>query len=258
MHDDLTLVVGDAHTDPSQHNKRGLRRFEWLHNMILEYCPSRILTIGDFTSMPSMSAWDRDKRRLVENRRLAKDWAVAKEALSIITDAANKVDALQIYIAGNHEEWPLRYLDFHPELEGDPLFDIDAALGLSNAGIKYVPYKDDYTYRGVSFTHVPIQSNGKPVGGKNATQRALDIYSNSVVFGHTHNFDVAAVHRKNSTSLQQAINCGCFFEHVDDYAQGSMTNYWRGILLLNHYDVNRVDIEQWSLGRMRRVYGGKN
>jgi len=76
-----------------------------------------------------------------------------------------------------------------------------------------------------------------------------------VCFGHTHNFDVAAVHRKNSTSLQQAINCGCFFEHIDEYAQGSMTNYWRGVLLLDHYDTNRADIEQWSMGRLKRVYG---
>jgi UDP-2,3-diacylglucosamine pyrophosphatase LpxH len=254
---DWTLVVGDAHVDPSQLRNNGLRRFQWLHDMIVDKKPNRVVIIGDFSSMQSLSAWDKDKRRLVEGRRLAKDWEAANIALDYIEDATRRADCWQnvIFIAGNHEEWVTRYVDIHPENEGLDAYDIEKALYLDKRNWKYVPYKEDYKHRGVSFTHVPIQSNGKPVGGKQATARALEVYSNSVVFGHTHNFDVAAVHRKNSPSLQQAINCGCFFEHVDEYAKGSMTNYWRGILMLNHYDTNRVDIEQWSLGRMRRVYG---
>lgn len=252
MNNKLTVVVGDAHVDPSQLTKHGMRRFEWLRNMLADYQPENLVLIGDFGTMPSMSEWDKDKRLLMEGKRLQDDWDSMNSALDIMGgyNIPNK-----IYIEGNHEEWVSRYVEKHPEVAKMKDFDIKQALMLKERGYKFIPYREDWKYRGVSFTHVPIQANGKPVGGKNATQRALDVYSNSVVFGHTHNFDVAAVHRKNSPSLQQAINCGCFFEHVDEYAKGSMTNYWRGILILDHYDHNRVDIEQWSLGRMKRIYG---
>lgn len=246
---DISLVVGDAHIDPSQLSRDGLRRFRWLDSMITDKNPNRLILMGDFTTMQSLSRWDKDKRRVVEGRRLEKDFEAANAALDCIYGGAMD----KIYIKGNHEDWFEQYIDYHPEMEG--VVDFDTKLHLKDRGYTVVPYKEDWKHKGVSFTHVPIQANGKPVAGKNATQRALDVYSNSVVFGHTHNFDVAAVHRKNSPSLQQAINCGCFFEHVDDYAQGSMTNYWRGVLLLNHYDTNRVDIEQWSMGRLRREYG---
>jgi len=253
MSNNLTVVVGDAHIDPTQMKNDGLRRFRWLNEMLWDYKPDNLVIIGDFGSMPSMSEWDRDKRLIMEGKRLVNDWASMNEALDMLSNS--DVCQNKIYIEGNHEEWPRRYMEKNPVMEGSKDFDIKQALNLDARKWKLIPYKEDWKYRGVSFTHVPIQANGKPVGGKSATQRALDVYSNSVVFGHTHNFDVAAIHRKNSPSLQQAINCGCFFEHVDEYAKGSMTNYWRGILILNHYDTNRVDIEQWSLGRLRREYG---
>lgn len=247
---DLTLVVGDAHTDPRQLKNNGLRRFEWLNKLIADRKPNRLILMGDFTTMESLSRWDKDKRRKVEGKRLRKDFDVANAALDIIGDSKGME---KVYLKGNHEDWFEQYLDYHPEIEGLTTF--DEALKLEDRGYQVIEYKEDYKYKGMSFTHVPIQANGKPVGGKYATAKALEVYGNSVVFGHTHNFDVAAVHRKNTTSLQQAINCGCFFEHIDDYAQGSMTNYWRGVLLLEHYDKNRADIEQWSLGRLRREYG---
>lgn len=251
---DISLVIGDAHTDPSQLKHDGLRRFRWLNRMILDKKPQRIIIMGDFTSFTSLSAWDKDKRRKIEGRRYEKDIEAANQALDLMLADAYGVSEL-IYVKGNHEEWLDRYIDIDPTFDG--LHSVEKDMKLKERGFKVIEYKEDYIHKGMSFTHVPIMANGKPVGGKYCTNKALEVYSNSVCFGHTHNFDVAAVHRKNSPSLQQAINCGCFFEHIDDYAKGSMTNYWRGVLLLDHYDNNRADITQWSMGRLKRVYGDK-
>ncbi len=249
---DISLVIGDCHTDPSQLSRDGLRRFRWLNNLIKEKRPNRVIIMGDFTSFTSLSAWDKDKRRKIEGRRYEKDIEVANKALDYMQDGIMGIE--KVFIKGNHEEWLDRYIDIDPTFDG--LHSVEKDMKLIERGFKVIPYKSDYIHKGMSFTHVPIMANGKPVGGKYATNKALEVYSNSVCFGHTHNFDVAAVHRKNSPSLQQAINCGCFFEHIDEYAQGSMTNYWRGVLLLDHYDTNRADIEQFSMGRLKRMYGG--
>lgn len=244
---DISLVVGDAHVDPSQLRRDGLRRFWWLLRLLEDKQDiKRLILMGDFLSMGSLSEWDKDKRRKMEGQRYLKDVEAGNKALNIL----DGFDLERVYIMGNHEEWVERYVDKHPESEG--LYDLARDLKLDERGYKVIPYKEDYKYKGMSFTHVPIQSNGKPVSD---TRKALGVYSNSVVFGHTHKLDLDCIHRKNSSSLQQGINCGCFFEHVDDYAKGSMTNYWRGVLLLDHYDYNRADIEQWSMGRLKRVYG---
>lgn len=250
---DISLVIGDAHTDPGQN----LRRFRWLNHLIKQRSDiKRLIIIGDFLSFSSLSHWDKDKRKKMELKRYEKDIFAANQALDILLDGIDPSIEL-IYVKGNHEEWLDRYLDIHPTFHGHVGLEKD--LKLYERGFTVIDYKDDWKYKGVSFTHVPIMESGKPVGGESATTKALAVYSNSVVFGHTHRFDVACIHRKNSPSLQQAINVGCFFEHVDDYAQGSMTNYWRGVLLLNHYDYNRVDIEeQWSMGRLKRFYDSSN
>lgn len=249
--DDLTLVIGDAHVEPGQ----SLRRFKWANKYILDVRPQRIVIIGDFATMDSLSEWDRDKRKKMEGRRYQADIDCARLALNLMLDGVDNGVPL-VYTEGNHEERTDRYIDYHPELVGKVSVEHDL-LGDTRASgrqVIYVPYKQDWNYRGVSFTHVPIQENGKPVGGKTATQRALGLYQNSVVFGHTHKLDVACEHRHNSPHLNQSINVGCYFEHIAEYAIGSVTSYWRGLVLLNHYSTNRVDITTRSLGWLKSVY----
>lgn len=252
--EDITLVIGDAHVDPNQNSWHGLRRFRALGRYIKVLQPSRIVVIGDFVTCDSLSHWDKDKRRKIEGRRFERDVDSAVSALSVTKKFSGRVfDGLdKVYCEGNHENWVSQYVDRNPEMEGILSVKRDVA---EKFGFKWVPYKSDWTYRGVSFTHVPINEAGKPIGGKNAAAKALDIYHNSVVWGHSHKLDIACVARHNSPHLNQAINVGCFFEHVDDYAKGSVTSYWRGLVTLNHYSHNRVDINTLSLKHLLEVYG---
>lgn len=250
---DYTLVIGDAHIAPDQN----LRRFDWANNYLLLHGDiiKRIVIIGDFLTMDCFSEWDKDKRKKMEGRRYSRDLEAGHEALARLL---NGLDSQKIiFTEGNHEERLKRYLDYNPEMQGTISVDSDLFDHRIRQihDVTYVPYKSDWTYKGVSFTHVPIQENGKPVAGKYATIKALSIYQNSCVFGHTHKLDLACEHRHNSPHLNQAINVGCFFEHVDEYARGSVTSYWRGLVLLNHYAYNRVDVATLSLGYLKKNYG---
>lgn len=244
---DITLVIGDAHVDPKQ--RRGLDRFNALHNLILERKPSRLVIIGDFITLDSLSDWDKDKRRRLEGKRYYHDIQVGRDALGRMMGSGFDWKPELIFIEGNHEERLQRYLDRDPSFDGVVSIERDLCPDW-----KYIPYKSQWKYKGVSFTHIPINEAGKALGGKNACQRSLEIYNNSVVFGHTHKLAVACVHRLSSPHLQQAVNVGCFFDHVDDYATGSVTSYWRGVVLLNHYSFNRMDVETISMGRLRQDY----
>lgn len=248
---DTSLVIGDAHVAPGQN----LRRFKWANRLVKDINPNRIVIIGDFVTMDSLSDWDRDKRKKMEGRRYENDINSGKEALAMMLDGVDTSIPI-IFTEGNHENRTDRYIDYHPELDGQIKIERDLLEDVRKhfVDVKYIPYKKDWNYKGVSFTHVPIQESGKPVGGKYATTKALSIYQNSVVFGHTHKLDVACEHRHNSPHLNQALSVGCFFEHIDEYAEGSITSYWRGLVLLDHYSNNRFDCTTYSIGRLRDLY----
>lgn len=243
--DDLTLVVGDVHISAGQ----DLTRAKLLGRAIDDLRPQRVVFIGDLMTFDSLSAWDKDKRKKMEGRRYQKDIDAGKRFLALLDDNGGHKCKDYILTEGNHEDRLWRYLDLQPLFEG--AVDYREDLGITHW--THVPYKEHFNYKGVHFTHVPINESGKPVGGVNACNRSLAIYQHSVVFGHTHKLASVAVHRHGSAHLNQALNVGCFFEHIDDYALGSITSYWRGIVLLDHYKVGRFNWSPISLGKLRKL-----
>lgn len=230
---------------------QSLERFAALGNKIRTEQPDVVVLIGDFLSLNCLSAWDRNKRLKMENKRYHLEVAAGNEALDLMgIDGTQTCDV--VYIEGNHEDRLTRYLDLEPTFLGT--VSIPKDLKLSQRGVKWVPYKEVHDINGVNFTHIPISGNGKPIGNPNVAQKALKLFANSVVFGHTHTLDHAAEHRHGAAHLNQALSVGCFFEHVDEYAKGSLTNYWRGVVDLDIYSTNRFDFRTTSLRQLMHTY----
>lgn len=251
---DLTLVVGDVHVGPGQN----LRRADWLGWAIADVQPKRVVFIGDFLTFDSLSAWDKDKRKKMEGKRYKKDIDAGIQFLdrmytAIDTYAPKGFEMPEFILTeGNHEERLWRYLDYNPTF--DAFVDYREDLGLPAYGWKVVPYKQDYVYKGICFTHIPITASGRPIARKDICGAALDTYGTPIVFGHTHRLANAQLHRKGQAHLQEALNVGCYFEHVDDYAQGSMTNYWRGLVVLDHHKRGRFGYTTIPMGQLRKRY----
>ena len=256
------LIIGDSHVEPQQN----LSRFHALGHLCLDHRPEIILSIGDFLSLDSLSAWDVDKKKTMEGKRYWDDvdsGNVALNALEQPITCYNKsqVDKKRaqykprkIFIKGNHENRLDRYIEKNPVLDGFPI-SLEHNLSLQKRGWEVVPYKEHLVIDDVAFTHIPISNNGNPIGGKYVCQRALDLYNYSIVFGHTHRLEVANKHRHGGTHLQQSLNCGCFFDHVPNYMQGATTDYWRGIVLLDITQPMRFDIKTYSMSHLMREYG---
>lgn len=247
---DLTIVVGDEHVGPGQN----LRRATWLRRFIADVNPSRVVHIGDFGTFDSLSGWDKDKRKKMEGRRFAKDVAALKQYVHLMEPNAFDSPYETILLEGNHEDRIARYLDTNPVMEGQ--LDYATQIGIKDQW-KILPYRRYYKHAGISFTHIPIMENGKPVAGKYATGKALEVCRDSIVFGHTHRLDYTAVHRHGQPHLQEALNVGCYFEHIDDYAKGSMTSYWRGLVVLDHYKHGRFSFECVPMGLLKREYNNE-
>lgn len=250
MSDIRIVVIGDAHTDATQ----SLRRFKALGNYIAATAPDYVISIGDFCTLDSLSEWDKSKRGKMEGRRYDLEIGAANRALDYLQHDGDLLDVSRwYYIEGNHEQRLERYLDYDPVMKGR--VGIEKDLMLKARKMKFIPYKDHALVNGITFTHIPIAGNGKPISNPYVARKALSLYAGSVVFGHTHTLDHCAEHRHGSPHLNQSLAVGCFFEHIDEYARGSKTDYWRGIVTLTSYHKNRFDMETMSMSQLLRKHG---
>lgn len=243
------LVIGDAHVT----NGQSLRRFDWLAHYISTIEDlTHVVIIGDFLTYNSLSAWDRDKRLVMEGRRLQKEVDAGKAAIEKIQEVCLQVPCRKVFIEGNHEHRLRRYVETHPELEsGD--FTTASMLHLEEMGWKWVPYRSYEVIGGIHFTHIPF-GKSKEISGKDICSKAELVTTSSVVFGHTHELHTSCVHKHGMKHLQQILNVGCFFEQDEEYVEGKMTNYWKGVVLLDNYDYGRFDISTTSMGALERGY----
>ena len=239
-------VVGDVHAESNQ----SLRRFTWLAKHVAETQPDYLVYIGDFLSLDSLSAWDSDKRKLMENRRYFDEIKQGNLALDAV-DSVNFYSKV-VYVEGNHEDRLTRYVNYVPELDG--VMSIRKDLKIDERGYTWVPYRDYWEIGGVHFTHIPF-GKMREISGKDICSKAELVTTTSVVFGHTHELHTSCVHKHGMKHLQQILNVGCFFEKDAAYSEGKMTNYWRGICELDIYSYGRFDLNTVSMGRLQRLYG---
>lgn len=253
------LVVGDCHVSDDD----DLNRFKFLGQFIVDKRPEYVIFMGDFLTFQCLSGWDKDKRLKMEGKRYKKEIDAGNKALDIIFYPLGEMQDRQrrnkekiyrpevIYLNGNHEDRLDRYLQYDPTFEG--LVSVEKDLKLKERGIQFVPYREYYTLNGIAFTHVPF-NKAKEICGVNITRKASQVMFGSVVFAHVHSMEYEGFKRHGQEDLQQILTAGCFFEKNEDYIHGRITEYWRGLILLDSWKKGRFDIETFSLDRLRMMY----
>lgn len=254
------LVIPDCHVQPGQN----LERFRHLGNAVVQEKPDVIINMGDFLSLSSISHWDSSKRLTMEGRRYKEEIAAGNQALDLFEKPIRELQARQkeqkvkqykprlYFLEGNHEAWVDKYLEQNPQLDGH--INITSDLRLHKRSWEVVPYKKYITIHNILFTHVPLAANQQPVSGKYALHTALNISSKSMVFAHTHRLEFINLMRHGSNQLIQGLTCGCFFEGEDEYAEGGVNHYWRGVCLLTVYPSSIFDVQTISLERLYSAY----
>jgi len=258
-----TLVIGDCHVESDD----DLTRFHALGLYIKDLKPENIVQIGDFLSIDSLSAWDKNKRLKMEGRRFQHELDHAREAVDlmmgpVVTEnlrrkGINKklYKPRMIALDGNHEDRWYRYLDSNPELLG--VVDLDKSVGWHAYGWERVSYREYATIEGVEFTHAPMNGMNQPLGGVYIAHRAAVAHVRPVVFGHTHRLLLGSYTAHGEHAQQvQTVNVGCFFPGVPDYARGSIASkdWWKGLVILDHYDECKFDISTYRMDQLIKDY----
>jgi hypothetical protein len=160
-------------------------------------------------------------------------------------------DAERVWLTGNHEDWAAQLIEEQPELEG--LLDFPAYLNLEQRGWVVKPQGGHYQYGHLKYLHGDVLT-----GGPNAASKALDIYVESVVFGHFHTSASATKMLPHSSKYKwQAWSMPCVGKLDASYLKKRPTGWLNGFGITEFYGKGFFNHFPVTVFNGRFAYGGK-
>ena len=219
---------------------------------VVEKQPDKIICIGDFADMPSLSSYDIGKKSF-EGRRYVKDIEASKEAMAAFLNPINVYNAQQrkngkkqykpeMHLTlGNHENRINRAVNNDPKLDG--VLSIND-LGYEDFGWTVHDFLEVVVLDGVAYSHYfPSGVAGRPISTASATLAKKHM---SCVAGHQQGLQIATGYRADGALLTSIIAGSCY-EHNEDYMGPQQNNHWRGALMLHDVRDGEFDIMPVSL-----------
>ena len=211
---------------------------------IKSFKPDEIVLLGDFMDVSSLSAWDYDKKRIMEGKRFKKEIDCANIELDFLQKYAKKIT----YIMGNHEDRLERYLDKNPEMEG--LIEIETILKLKERKIKFVKLNDLYKLGDMYFTH------GMYTNIYNA-RKHLQTLGCNVCYGHQHSTQTAM----QNMAMQKpymAYALGTLGDKKPDYLRNRPGNWINQFAIFYYNDTNgNFNLYPINVIKSKFIWNGK-
>lgn len=242
------IVIPDGQVKPGV----PLQHWGWIGNYIADKKPDRIINIGDFADMPSLSIYDKGKLPF-EGARYVNDIEAVRKAQSMLMDPIRaemarcngswnpKFDLTM----GNHEYRITRTVDNNPEFQGK--FEL-TDLGYEEAGWTVHDFLKIVTIDGIEYSHYFTSgSMGKPSSSAAAMLRTRH---KSCTMGHVQQTDIA-MHAKTQ---QMGMFCGTCYLHDEPYLghQGNVAR--RQIVVKNEVRDGVYDPMFVSLAYLQKKY----
>lgn len=149
-----------------------------LFKVIKDIKPSIFILGGDNMDMDTISSYNVKKPKLVENKRIAKDYADFQKDILDPIETLLPVGCKKYFMLGNHEERVKWLIERQSNLEG--LIEVDKNLKLDDWIVK--DYKDVLQIDHMCFAH-GIYYN------KYHSEKNVRIYQKNIFTGHAHCFD---------------------------------------------------------------------
>ena len=255
------LVIPDPHAVPGVPNDR----FDWLGRLIVDRKPEKIICLGDFADMESLSSYDRGKKSF-EGRRIIKDIEVTIDAqdrifrpLKEYNEQRRKNKEKQYkpdfyLLGGNHDEGRIeKAVQASPELDG--LITL-SHLCYDTYNWCYVPYREPIVIDGIAYCHhFPTGVSGEPISGEYLARSLLMKNHMSSTVGHSHILNIAHSSRSDGKRMW-GLSAGCYFEHTPEFAKDTAKFWWRGLVHKHNVVDGDYDLELLSIESIKRAYNG--
>lgn len=250
------LVLPDVQAKPGHD-------FSYLNKIgryAVEKQPDKIICLGDFADMPSLSSYDVGKKSF-EGRRYVADLAASHAAMSSFlspivefNERAKRNKEKQyrpelILTLGNHENRINRAVNDSPQLEG--VLSI-SDLQYAEFGWTVHDFLDVVVVDGIAYSHYFVTGvAGRPASTAAAQLRKTNM---SCIAGHQQGKQIAYATRADGSTITSIIAGSCY-EHDEDYMGAQGNKHWRGFLVLHEVNDGKFD-EMWvSLDYINKRYG---
>jgi len=229
-------------------------------NYIVAKKPDKIVCLGDFADMPSLSSYDIGKKSF-EGKRYTKDINASIDAMNVLFDPLDKYNFQQVktkhkryepelfMLEGNHEHRITRAVNNDAKLEG--LLSTSDLLYKELFGWKVFPFLEVAVIDGVAYSHYFVTG----VAGRAASSAQVQLNKKhmSCVAGHQQGLQIATGVRADQKLITSIIAGSCY-EHNEDYLGPQANNHWRGILVLHDVDDGQFDLMPVSLKYLKGKY----
>jgi len=240
------LVIGDPHCNPKASNDR----FLWAGKLARDLKPDTIICMGDFSSLDSLSSYDKGKKSF-EGRRYKKDIDHAHDALEKFNKGLNGRRSRKVMLLGNHEDRIDRIVDETPELDGTIS---TKDLKFKEFGWEVFAYQEPVAIDGVHYCHnYPTGIMGKPISGDNIARSLLLKNKVSSTVGHCHLFDYSMCTIPTGRKVI-GLSAGCYLHHKEDYARNTQRLWWSGLIVKRNVRQGEYDIETVEYNTVKRRY----
>jgi hypothetical protein len=212
-----------------------------------------VVHLGDHWDMPSLSSYDKGRRR-IEGRRIASDITAGNEAFAVL-DACINGDAWvgrprKVFLLGNHEDRISRACDADAQLDG--LLSLDALDTLDWERHRFL---EPVNIDGVTYAHYFANPmTGRPYSGQNIETR-LKTIGTSFTMGHQQTLQYGLRFLADGRSVHGLVAGACYL-HDEDYLGPQGNAHWRGIVVCHEVHNGSYDVMPVSMNYLCRRYTG--
>lgn len=253
------LVIPDTQVKPGVDTSH----LEWIGKYIVDKQPEKIIQIGDFADMQSLSSYDRGKKSF-EGRRYKDDITSVHKAMDKLFAplvAYNKKQREKkkapyvprlILTLGNHEDRISRAVEDDPKLEG--VISLED-LCYESWGWEVYPFLQPVNVDGVLYAHYFTSGvMGRPVTSARALVKAKHT---SAVMGHVQTTDIyMGDTRPDGTSIIGLFSGTCYL-HDEVYLGFQGNACRRQIVMLHDVEDGSFDPMFVSLKYLKSRFGKK-
>ena len=202
--------------------------------------PDIYIDLGDTGEWESFSThyWKGRNAKPMEDLipLLDKDVKAVNKGMNQIDRSLNRANCEERhFIQGNHEVWLDKFVTRYPYLQR---YTTENALKIKERGYKYHPYNRKKLLKigKLNFTH------GKFVSKYHAFKH-LDVYGESVMYGHTH--DLQRHTKTNAGGTISAWSLGCLkdINNDEDWLCGRLTNWNHAFAIIDFYKGGDYKVE---------------
>lgn len=236
------------------------RHIDWAGEALVDYKPDRIIVLGDWWAMPSLSSYDRPGSRRMEGARVQADIDAGNDAFERFVSPLSG-ERLRLergkrrawnptcdFLFGNHENRVTRAVDSEPKYEG--ILSLDA---LRTPGFTRHDFLEIVEHDGIAYSHYFANvHSGKPIGG--SVDNRLNKIGKSFVSGHEQGL-LYGIRQYPGSLTRHGLVAGSFYRHFEHYRGPQGRDEWRGIIVLNEVENGTYDIMPLSMGYLERTYG---